>query len=319
MQTEYDIIIIGGGPAGMTAGIYATRAGAKVLMIEKNGVGGQVALTSTIANYPGCKDIDGFILSQNMFEQVTALGVETLFAEVDNVILDKKIKQVIANGVTYTAPAIILSMGAYSRGLGIESEKKFIGKGVSYCAVCDGAFFRGKTVAVVGGGNTALQDAIYLSPIVKKVYLVHRREGFRADDVVVSDLENLCKTANIEKCLNKVVIDLQGENKLEKMVLRDVQTMEEKSIDVDGVFVAIGRNPNVELLNGAVELSNGYIKVNAQMETNIAGVYACGDIIDKSLRQIATAIADGAIAGTNASSFAKKINKNSTKNNKKIS
>ncbi len=306
MQTEYDVIIIGGGPAGMTAGIYATRAGAKVLMIEKNGVGGQVALTSTIANYPGCKDIDGFMLSQNMFEQATALGVETLFAEVDNCILDEKIKKVVANGVTYKAPAIILSMGACSRGLGIENEKKFIGKGVSYCAVCDGAFFRNKTVAVVGGGNTALQDAIYLSPIAKKVYLVHRREGFRADSVVVEEFEKLCKTANIEKCLNKVVVDLQGDNKLEKMILRDVQDNTENDICVDGVFVAIGRNPNVELLNGEIALSNGYIKVNSQMETNIAGVYACGDIIDKSLRQIATAISDGAIAGTNASSYAKK-------------
>lgn len=306
MQKEYDIIIIGGGPAGMTAGIYATRAGAKVLMFEKAGVGGQVAITSNIANYPGYKSVDGFVLSQNMFEQASELGVETIFAQVDNIELEGNLKKVIANGVTYTAPAIILSMGAYSRGLGIENEKKFIGKGLSYCAVCDGAFFRNKTVAVVGGGNTALQDVIYLSPIAQKVYLIHRREGFRADKVVVDEFEQLCQNANVEKCLNYVVEDIKGEQKVESILLRNVLDNSEKLLNLDGVFVAIGRNPNIELLDGKIELSNGYIKVNSNMETNIPGVFASGDIVDKNLRQIATAISDGAIAGTNAALYAKK-------------
>ena len=306
MQTNYDVIIIGGGPAGMTAGIYASRAGASVLMIEKSGVGGQVAITSNIANYPGFKNVDGFVLSQNMFEQATALGVETIFAQADKLLLDGKEKQVIANGVTYTAHAIILSMGAYSRGLDVSNEKKFIGKGISYCAVCDGAFFRNKTVAVVGGGNTALQDVIYLSPIASKVYLIHRREGFRADQVVVDEFEKLCKTANVEKCLNYVTENVEGGERVEKIILRNVLDGSIKTLDVDGVFVAIGRNPNIELLDGKIDLSNGYIKVNAQMETNIAGVFAGGDIVDKNLRQIATAISDGAIAGTNAALYAKK-------------
>ena len=305
---EYDVIIVGGGPSGMTAGIYAARAGAKVLLIEKAGVGGQVAITSNIANYPGFKSIDGFELSQNMFEQMTALGVDTEFATVDSLDLNGDIKQVTANGVTYQAPAIILSMGAYSRGLGVANERQFVGRGLSYCAVCDGAFFKGKTVAVVGGGNTALGDVLYLAPIVSKLYLIHRRQGFRADQTVINDFEKLRSqpNSNIETRLDCVVENVEGENRLERVILRNVVSNETEVLDVDGVFVAIGRNPNTEMLDGAITLDGGYIKVNSKMETNIAGVYAAGDITAKELRQIATAISDGAIAGTNAALYAKK-------------
>ena len=305
---EYDVIIVGGGPSGMTAGIYAARAGAKVLMIEKAGVGGQVAITSNIANYPGFKNVDGFMLSQNMFEQMTALGVDTEFATVDNLNLNGEIKQVTANGVTYQAPAIILSMGAYSRGLGVANERQFVGRGLSYCAVCDGAFFRGKTVAVVGGGNTALGDVLYLAPIVGKLYLIHRRQGFRADQTVIDDFEKLRAQvgSNIETRLDCVVENVEGTNKLERVILRNVVSNKTEVLDVDGVFVAIGRNPNTEMLDGAITLEDGYIKVNSKMETNVSGVYAAGDITAKELRQIATAISDGAIAGTNAALYAKK-------------
>ncbi len=305
---EYDVIIIGGGPSGMTAGIYASRAGAKVLLIEKAGVGGQVAITSNIANYPGYKNIDGFELSQNMFEQMTALGVETVFASVDKVELVGSIKEVTANGVTYRAPSVILSMGAYSRGLGVPNEKKFVGRGLSYCAVCDGAFFKGQTVAVVGGGNTALGDVLYLAPIVKKLYLVHRRQGFRADDATLNQLEELLKSPNnnVELRLDCVTVDIEGVDKVESIVLRNVVSNETEKLDVNGVFVAIGRNPNTEMLDGVITLEGGYIVVNEQMETNVSGVYAAGDITKKPLRQIATAISDGAIAGTNAAMYAKK-------------
>lgn len=305
---EYDVIIIGGGPSGMTAGIYAARAGAKVLMIEKAGVGGQVAITSNIANYPGFKSVDGFELSQNMFEQMTALGVTTEFATVDSLNLNGEIKQVTANGVTYQAPAIILSMGAYSRGLGVANEKKFVGRGLSYCAVCDGALYKGKTVAVVGGGNTALGDVLYLAPLVGKLYLIHRRQGFRADQTVIDDFERLRaqQDSNIETRLDCVVENVEGENRLERVILRNVVSNKTEVLDVDGVFVAIGRNPNTEMLDGAITLDGGYIKVNSKMETNLAGVYAAGDITSKELRQIATAISDGAIAGTNAALYAKK-------------
>lgn len=304
----FDVIIIGGGPAGMTAGIYAARAGAKVLLIEKAGVGGQVAITSSIANYPGFKQVDGFELSQSMWEQASSLGVETVFAQVESLVLDDKIKEVTASGVTYKAYSVILSMGAYSRGLGVEGEKNFVGRGISYCAVCDGAFYRGKTVAVVGGGNTALGDVMYLAPIVGKVYLIHRRQEFRADKAVVDDVLSLQKTqGNIEFKLDCVTESVSGEGKVENITLRNVKTNALETLPVDGIFVAIGRNPNTEMLDGKINLIDGYIDVNAQMETNIAGVYAAGDIVNKTLRQIATAVSDGAIAGTNSALYAKKI------------
>lgn len=311
METNFDIIIIGGGPAGMTAGIYSARAGMRVLLVEKNNIGGQVSLTGSIANYPGFKQIDGFELSQNMYEQMTGLGVQTLFGSVDEINLNNEIKTIKVNGVTYSAYAIILSMGANSRGLDVEGEKKFIGKGISYCAVCDGAFFKNKTVAVVGGGNTALEDAIYLSAIVKKLYLIHRRQEFRADQTVVDEFENLLdkKNSNIEAKLGFVVEEIKGQERVQSLILRNVDTQEREEIDLDGVFVAIGRNPNTELLNGAISLDNGYVLVDDTMATNVPGVYASGDIVKKTLRQIATAISDGAIAGTNASNYVKKLKK----------
>ncbi|MBQ7977188.1 MAG: thioredoxin-disulfide reductase [Clostridia bacterium] len=307
-MNEFDVIIIGGGPAGMTAGIYASRAGAKVLMLEKAGVGGQVALTSSIANYPGFKHIDGFELSQSMWEQATELGVTTVFSQVDKLELDGETKKVVAGGVTYSAPAVILSMGACSRGLGVTGEKEFIGRGVSYCAVCDGAFYRGKTVAVVGGGNTALGDVLYLAPLVNKVILVHRREGFRAEQSVIDGVEKMKESqGNIEYKLDSVVDGIEGNGKVEKLNIHNVNTNETETLDVDGVFIAVGRSPNTELLDGIVELDGGNIVANDRMETNVAGVFAAGDVVKKSLRQIATAISDGAIAGTNAALYAKKL------------
>ena len=311
MQTNFDIIIIGGGPAGMTAGIYSARAGMQVLLIEKNSIGGQVSLTGSIANYPGFKKIDGFELSQNMFEQMTALGVETLFGSVDEINLADEIKTVKVGGVTYSAYSIILSMGANSRGLDVTGEKNFIGKGISYCAVCDGAFFKNKIVAVVGGGNTALEDAVYLAPIVQKLYLIHRRKEYRADQTAIDEFEKLLdkQNSNITAKLGYVVEEIKGQERVQSLVLRNVETQEREELDVDGVFVAIGRNPNTELLNDAITLDNGYVVVDDTMKTNVAGVYAAGDIVKKNLRQIATAISDGAIAGTNASNFVKKFKK----------
>lgn len=311
MEDNFDIIVIGGGPAGMTAGIYAARAGMKVLVIEKMMVGGQVALTSTIANYPGLANVDGMDLSMKMHQQMTELGVVTQYATVDSIDFYGEPKRVVASGVTYYAPAIILSMGATSRGLGVPGEKEFAGRGVSYCAVCDGAFFRNKTVVVVGGGNTALQDAIYLNNIVDKVYLVHRRAEFRADDAVIKEFEALRATpdSKIECKLGYTVQKIEGEGKVSNIVLRNLDNQELESIATDGIFVAVGRSPNTELLDDQITLENGYIVVDESMQTNIEGVFASGDINRKKLRQIATAISDGAIAGTNASAFVKKLKK----------
>lgn len=311
MENEFDIIIIGGGPSGMTAGIYSARAGMKVLLIEKMGMGGQVALTSTIANYPGLANVEGIDLSMKMFEQMTALGVKTVFLTVDKIDFEGTKKSVTAGGVTYFGTAIILSMGATSRGLGVKGEKEFTGRGVSYCAVCDGAFFRGKTVAVVGGGNTALQDVIYLNGVAGKVYLIHRRNEFRAEDSVQEEFNRLLNApdSKITAKLGFVVEQIKGDQRVNGVILRNLETFTLEEIAVDGVFVAVGRNPNTEILDDKIALDNGYIIVDENMQTNIAGVFASGDINRKKLRQIATAISDGAIAGTNASVYVKKIKK----------
>ncbi|MBR4270518.1 MAG: FAD-dependent oxidoreductase [Clostridia bacterium] len=305
---EYDVIIIGGGPAGMTAGIYAARAGAKVLMLEKECVGGQMAATAKIDNYPGFKSVNGFDLSQTMLDQVTNLGVEVKYVSVDVLNLKGKIKKVQAGGETYTAPSVILAMGASARGIGAKGEKEFTGKGVSYCAVCDGAFFRGKTVAVVGGGNTAVGDAIYLAPIVKKLYIIHRRDVFTAQEVEKAQLDKLikAKNSNIELKLNNIIESVSGSGVLSSVTLRNVKDNTTENLALDGVFVAVGRNPNTEMIEDVIELNGGYIVTNEKMETNVAGVYAAGDVVVKQLRQIATAVSDGAIAGTNAAVFAKK-------------
>ena len=308
---EYDVIIIGGGPAGMTAGIYASRAGAKVLILEKEGVGGQMAATAKIDNYPGFKSVNGFDLSQAMLEQVTALGVDVKYAPVDVLNLKGKTKKVQAGGETYETPAVILAMGASARGIGAKGEKEFTGKGVSYCAVCDGAFFRGKTVAVVGGGNTAVGDAIYLAPIVKKLYIIHRRDVFTAQEVEKAELDKLikAKNSNIELKLNSVIESVKGDKVLNSVTLRNVKKNTTEELPLDGVFVAVGRNPNTEMLDGVVELNGGYVVANERMETNVTGVFAAGDVVVKQLRQIATAVSDGAVAGTNAAVFAKKSKK----------
>ncbi len=306
---HYDLIIIGGGPAGMTAGIYAARAGVSVLLLEKAGMGGQVTQTHEIANYPGFTSVDGFTLAQNMFEQMTSLGVKTEFAAVDKVDLKSNPKKITAKGVTYTATSVILSMGASSRGLGVPSEKKFVGKGISYCATCDGNFFRGKDVAVVGGGNTALQDVLYLAPLVKSLTLIHRRDGFRADEVTLRDYRALLNApdSNITEKLFYTVVDVFGNEKLQGITIRNVNTGDTEDLNVDGIFVAIGRNPQTEILDGAITLDEqGYILAKDDMSTNIEGVYVAGDIVHKSLRQIATAVSDGAVAGTQASVYIKR-------------
>ena len=307
-MNNYDVIIIGAGPAGMTAGIYAARAGMKVLVLESKGPGGQVALTNTIQNYPGVGEIDGFTLGQNMWEQMTSLGVETKFSMVDKIDFEATPKKVWAEGQTYEAPALILSMGAASKGLGLAREKKFIGKGISYCAVCDGMLYKNKRVAVIGGGNSAVEDAVYLSNIVSNLTVVHRRGQFRATEAEVNKLMKRKEEMGdkLELKLGFVVADILGEDKVNGIVIRNTQTNQQETIEVDGVFIAIGRSPQTELLDGKIVIDEkGYIIVDENMRTNIPGVFAAGDVVHKNLRQIATAISDGAIAGTEASAFAK--------------
>lgn len=310
MEKRFDIIIIGCGPAGMTAGIYAQRAGMKCVILEKMAVGGQVSLTPLVENYPGYENIDGFELSQKMFKQVISLGIAVEFVNAEKIETSGKIKKVKAGDVTYTAPAIILSMGASPRQLGTSNDAKYNGKGVSYCAVCDGAFFKDKTVAVVGGGNTALQDIDYLSLIAKKIIHIHRRSEFRADNVNVQNYEKLTnqKNSKIESYFGYVIENLNGENKLESIEIKNIETGKKEILNVEGLFVAIGRVPQTEILEENIKIDEmGYIVTDEHMKTSIQGVFACGDITHKFLRQISTAVGDGAIAGTSASVYVKNI------------
>lgn len=302
----YDLIIIGGGPAGLTAGIYALRAGLKTLLIERLAPGGQMTITSKVENYPGFESITGPELSNLMFEQAVKLGLEVEFSDVLEYHLDGEIKKI----KTYTgereAKTVILALGASAKQLAVENEKKFIGRGISYCATCDGNFFKGKKVAVVGGGNTSLEDCIYLSGIAEKIYLIHRRSTFNGENKSVEIVESLAQGENpkIEKILNSTVKKLLGDTKLEGIIVEDKITGQERQLDVEGLFVAIGRKPDTELLKDIINLDeNGYIVTNEKLETNIKGIFAAGDVRQKRVRQIVTATSDGAISALSAHEF----------------
>lgn len=287
----YDLLILGAGPSGLTAGIYAARGGLKTAIIEKTSFGGQLALTSEIENYPGFENISGFELAYKMQQQAEKLGVEFIYEEITGLDIVGDVKCVKTQGNKYEAKAVIIAMGASPRLLGLDKETALLGAGVSYCATCDGAFFRGKDVAVIGGGNTAVEDAIYLSKFCNKVYIVHRRNEFRATK---AEINKMTAKQNVELVLSSVVSDIFGESKVEGI---EVTTGEQKKrIDVSGVFVAIGRTPNTELIHGIDLTDNGYIVVDRLQRTSEKGVYAVGDIVDKSLRQVVTACADGAVA-----------------------
>ncbi len=293
----YDIIIVGGGPAGLTASIYALRAKKSVLLIERYAPGGQVAQTGKIENYPGFKSIDGMDLASLMFDQATSLGLETVFSDVLDYDLLGKIKKVKTYDGEFEAKTVILALGAVARQLDVENEKKFIGRGVSYCATCDGNFFKNKDVAVVGGGNTSFEDCLYLSDIVNKIYLIHRRDEFRGDRHTLEKLYKLEQEDKIEFILNSTVKALNGKDKLESIVVENKLNKTNREIVVDGLFVAIGRRPDTSLLQDRLNLDeNGYIITDENMKTNIDGVYAIGDVRKKRLRQIVTACSDGALA-----------------------
>ena len=294
----YDVIIIGAGPAGLTSAIYLRRANKNVLVLDGKGYGGAIVNTNKIENYPGCYNISGFDLATNLYNQAKDLGAIIKF---ENVIefIDDKIKKVITNKGEYTGSAIIIATGKENRKLGFEEE--YIGRGVSYCAMCDGAFYKGKTVAVVGGGNSAIDDALYLSDLAKKVYLIHRRDEFRADSKTVDLLK---KRDNLEFILNSNVIRINGESHVESI---DVKTLDnEKTIDIDGLFIAIGGIPMSDLFKDYLEFnSDGYIKSNNCL-TNKPGIFVAGDVREKEVRQLVTATSDGAIAATEAIKYLNK-------------
>ena len=288
----YDIIIVGAGPAGLTAALYARRANKSVLVFEAKAYGGQIVNATLVENYPGIKSISGYDLATDMYDQAVSLGAEVKFEMVKKITKDK---EVITDNGTYKAKAIILATGAENRRLNLPEEVDYIGRGVSYCATCDGNFYRGKDVAIVGGGNTALEDALYLSNICNKVYLIHRRDSFRGEDKYV---EQITLSDNIELILNSNVVDLIGEEHLEKIIVKNKED-EERTLDVSGLFIAVGQQPKNELFADVIELDEkGYIKAHDEIYTTCPGIYVAGDTRDKELKQLTTAVADGSLAAT---------------------
>lgn len=289
----YDTIIIGAGPAGLCAGIYATRGGLKTAIIEATSVGGQAQTAADIQNFPGILSTSGFDLCYTMMNQCASFGAEFVFDKITSLTLEGDVKSIsLASGKELQSKTIVIASGASSRKLGVVGEENFIGKGVSYCATCDGAFFKGKTVAVIGGGNTAAEDALYLEKLANKVYLVHRRDALRADKILCDRLEK----SNVSILWDSVVESLHGKDKIAQMTLKNVKNNTLTTVSVDGVFVAIGQIPNSQLFENVKKTESGYIETDDVMRTNIEGVYAVGDVREKTLRQVVTACADGAIA-----------------------
>lgn len=293
----YDVVILGAGPAGLTAGIYAARGGLSVAIVENQAPGGQAALTAEIENYPGFETISGFDLTARMVAQCEGLGVVFVYDNPVNVSLEGAVKTVeTAYSGTVEGRSLIIATGALPRPLGVPRESELLGGGVSYCATCDGAFFRGKPVAVVGGGNTAVEDALYLERFASEVYLIHRRDALRADALLS---ERITKST-VKILWDTVVTDLVGSPRLQSLNVKNVKTGETSSVRVDGFFIAAGRKPASEGLNGVALDESGYILTDGEMRTNIDGVFAAGDVRRKSLRQVVTAAADGALAAENA-------------------
>ena len=291
----YDVIIVGGGPAGYGAALYCARAGLSTLVLEKLFVGGQMAQTTQIDNYPGIPEgIDGVTLARKMQEGAEKFGAQTVYDEVTALELNGSIKQVHTSEGTFYGKTVVIATGANPKPLGLEKENALIGKGVNYCAACDGMFFKGKTVAVVGGGNSAAADALLLSRVAKKVILIHRRDTLRATKIYH---EPLNQAENVEFRWNSTVTELLHGDRLTGLRVRNVNTGEESTLECDGVFISIGRKPATEFLKGQLELDpGGYIIAGETTETRIPGVYAVGDLRTKPLRQVVTAVSDGATA-----------------------
>lgn len=292
----YDILIVGAGPAGMTAAIYGQRGGKKTIVFDKLSYGGQVINTAEVANYPGIPNMTGLDFAEKTYNQMKDLGAEMSYEEISEIKdADKSIKTVITtSGKEYQCKAIIIATGSSPRPLGVENGERFKGAGISYCATCDGAFFRNKTVAVCGGGNTALEDAEVLSDIAEKVYLIHRRDEFRAD---ATNVKRVKEKKNVELVLDSVVTAIKGERFIQSLEVQNKKTEEKRELKIDGLFVAIGQMPENDIFKDIVKLNKaGYIEAGEDCLTGTDGIFAAGDCRTKKVRQITTAVSDGAIA-----------------------
>ena len=301
-EKQFDIIILGGGPAGLSAAVYAARSAAKVAVIDISMFGGQPSNYLELENYTGFKKVGGYELMEHFEEHADMFGVEKFpMEEIQSVDLTSEIKTVKTLNGEFKAKAIIIATGAQPKKLGVNGEKEFVGRGVSYCAVCDGAFYKEKIVAVVGGGNAAVEEAMYLTRFADKVYLIHRRNELRADKIVQ---ERAFKNEKLEFVYDTVVKEIKGEDLVTHAVIENVKTGEVRDLPINGIFPYIGFAPNVDLFNGQIEQdSNGFIVTDDKMQTNVKGVYAIGDVRTTPLRQVITAAADGAVAAVYAGRY----------------
>lgn len=300
-MNKYDIVVVGAGPAGLSAAIYGVRAGKNVLVLEALTHGGQIVNTPEIENYPGIKNISGFEFAQGLYEQAVALGAIVKYEKVNSIEVQDNIKLVKTAKEIYEAKAVILATGAKNRSLGLEREDKLLGLGISYCATCDGAFYRGRDVAVAGGGNTAIEDATFLANYCNKVYVIHRRDSFRAEDALVKALKT---KENVEFVLDSNIKELIGTDSLEAVVVENKNNKETKKIEVAGLFVAIGQKPENNEFSSVVNLDDaGYILGGEDTKTNVSGIFVAGDTRTKAVRQLATAAGDGAVAGLGAAAY----------------
>lgn len=299
-----DVIIVGAGPAGLAASIYVQRSGKQALLLEAGAFGGQIINTAEIENYPGIKKISGFDFAMSLYEQATGLGAKIIYEKADKIEDKGEYKTVYtASGKTYDAKTVIIATGAKNRHLMLDKEEAFTGKGISYCATCDGAFYKGKEVAVNGGGNTAIEDALFLSNYCSKVYIIHRREEFRGDE---SSLELLKNKENVSFILNSNIIKILGEERLSGIRVKNNKTEEERDIDISGLFIAIGQEPDNKGFINVVDVNEaGYVEATEELVTKTPGIFTAGDCRIKEVRQLATAVSDGAVAGLKACQYIK--------------
>lgn len=305
-DNHYDVIIIGGGPAGLTAGIYTARAGIKTLLLERISVGGQIFLTADVENYPGIEKISGPDLITIMERQAKKFGVDFLFEEAVKV-EEKEGKKIIhtSSGNSYSCISLIIATGAKYKELNVPGEVKFRGRGVSNCATCDGAFYKNMDVAVVGGGDTAVEEALFLTKFANKVYIIHRRDRLRAIKIIQ---ERAFNNNKIQFIFDSIVEEIIGDKKLDGIKIKNLKTNKTQILNVNGVFIFVGLTPNTDIVKGLIDIDEyGYIKTDIEMKTSKDGIFACGDCINKKLRQAITAAGDGAVAAYNAQHYVEKI------------
>ncbi len=308
----YDCLILGAGPAGLSAALYCARSNLKVALIDSFAIGGAPGNYCEIENYLGFKKIQGFELCEKFEEHIDEFNVEKFpYEEIKEVDLTSDIKKIKTQEREFSAKTVIIATGAKPKKLGIKGETENIGKGVSYCAVCDGAFYQDKIVTVIGGGNSALEEALYLTKFAKKVYLIHRRNDFRADEIVK---ERVKKNKKITLILDTIPIEIIANNKVEEIVIKNIKTEEEKKLKTDGVFPYIGIEPNSDLFFKQIKTDeSGFILTDETMQTNLKGVYAIGDVRKTPLRQVITAVSDGAVAGVSSGKYIMKLKEETTK------